>query len=130
MKTIKFFAVFIIVLNMACAQQAAKTLDGKSFQISCWDVNQPDKQDPDLLIFKNGMLDSEACHQYGFTAAPYESNSANGTLNFSSTILSPTDGSIKIDGNVKDNSITGKMIWKKAGQADINYDYKGNLKSE
>jgi hypothetical protein len=107
-----------------------KTLDGKSFQVSSWDVNHPEKQDPDLIAFKNGMLDSESCHQYGFSAAPYTSKMENNQQTFRSMISSPAEGTMIIEGKTSDNLIEGSMVWKKQGQNDIQYGFKGSLKSQ
>lgn len=130
MKIIKILCLFLLTSALACTNNTNKTLDGKSYQLSTWDINHPEKQDPDLLVFKNGMMDSEACHQYGFTAASYKSNFENGMISFSGTITSPAEGIMTIEGKAKENSIEGTMVWKKQGQADIHYGFKGNLKSE
>ena len=116
--------------GFASCKNVNKTLDGKSYQLSTWDINHPEKQDPDMVIFKNGMMDSESCHQYGFTAAPYKSGFANGAISFSGNIASPTEGNMMIEGKAMDNRIEGTMIWKKDGQSDIHYGFKGYLKSE
>jgi hypothetical protein len=130
MKIIKVFYVLFLISALGCGNNTNKSLDGKSYQLSSWDVNHPEKQDPDLIVFKNGMMDSEACHQYGFTAAPYKSSYENGVISFSGTISSPAEGIMTIEGKAKENSIEGTMLWKKQGQADIQYGFKGNLKSE
>lgn len=129
MKVIQFFLGLSIFLNMSCAQNVNKSLDGKSFQISIWDVAHPDKKDPDLLIFKDGKMDSDACHQYGFAAAAYKHQNKDHNTTFSTTINSANEGEILFEGMVKDNVINGKSVWKKAGQADINYEFSGSLKN-
>jgi hypothetical protein len=130
MKQINFYSFLFILFAFACGKNANKTLDGKSYQLSTWDVNHPDKQDPDLVVFKNGMMDSEACHQYGFTASPYISTFENGVHSFSGTITSPKEGIMLIEGKAKENLIEGTMLWKKQNQADIKYGFRGTLKSE
>ncbi|MBK9736598.1 MAG: hypothetical protein IPO92_17215 [Saprospiraceae bacterium] len=123
-----FTSIVILLFAFTCASKTDESLDGKSYQILTWDVNHIDKQDPDVLVFKNGMMDSEACHQYGFKAAAYTSTIKNGETSFSGTISSETEGTIKIDGKVIEKQIQGTMLWKKHGQADIKYGYKGKLK--
>lgn len=130
MKSIYFISISLFLFSLACGKNPNKTLDGKSYQVSSWDISNPEKQDPDLIVFKNGMMDSESCHQYGFTAAPYQSTYSNGIYTFTSTISSPVEGKMIFEGMAKDNLIEGKMVWKKDGQADILYAFKGNLKSE
>jgi hypothetical protein len=130
MKTNYFYFIFLFALAFACGKNTGKSLDGKSYQLSTWDINHPDKQDPDLVTFKDGMMDSEACHQYGFKAAPYQSKYESGNFSFSGTITSPNEGSMLIDGKTKENQIEGTMLWKKAGQAEIHYGFRGTLKSE
>lgn len=122
-------SALLLILVVSCKEKSETTLDGKSFQLSCWDVNQPDKKDPDLLVFKGGMMDSEACHQYGFTAAPYTSTVQNGILKFSGTISSNTEGTIVVEGIVRKENIEGTMLWSKSGQADIKYVFTGESKN-
>ena len=128
MSKISYTSIIILLFAITCANKTEESLDGKSYQLLTWDVNHPEKQDPDVLVFKNGMMDSEACHQYGFTAAAYTSTIKNGETSFSGTISSKTEGTIKIDGKVYENKIEGTMLWKKNGQTDIKYAYNGKLK--
>ncbi|HEX5626071.1 MAG TPA: hypothetical protein VFX48_08645, partial [Saprospiraceae bacterium] len=102
MKPLFFFCGIGMLIHVSCAQspKSKMTLDGKSYQISGWAVNQPDKQDPDLLSFKDGMMDSEGCHQYGFTAAAYQSTYENGKYSFSCVTKSSTEGEIAFTGTV------------------------------
>lgn len=129
MKSLLFLVCLFFILSMSCSQNPSKTLDGKSFQISTWDVNHPEKQDPESLVFKNGLLDSEACHQYGFTAAPYQSIVTNGEWRFTCLMKSPAEGEMFFEGLIKDNNISGTILWKKSGQGDIKYEFKGGLKN-
>ncbi|MBL7819001.1 MAG: hypothetical protein JNL65_00185 [Saprospiraceae bacterium] len=129
MKAMQIMYFVILFCCISCTQNTSKNLDGKSYQISSWDINHPEKQDPDIIVFKNNSMDSESCHQYGFVAAPYHSTYKDGVYSFSSTIKSNTEGEMQFNGTVKDQEITGSFVWKKAGQADINYAFKGNLKN-
>lgn len=130
MKYINISCIILFLFTSSCEMNTNKTLDGKSYQVSSWDVNHPEKQDPDLVVFKNGMMDSEACHQYGFTAAPYKSSYEKGIISFSGTIMSAKEGSMLIEGKAQENNIEGTMVWKKEGQDDIHYGFKGSLKSQ
>ncbi|MBC7885843.1 MAG: hypothetical protein H7X99_10230 [Saprospiraceae bacterium] len=130
MSHLKYFSIILVVVALTCGNNTDKLLDGKSFMLTTWDVNHPEKLDKDLLIFKNGMMDSEACHQYGFSAAAYKSKIENDKISFSGTISSATEGTIRIDGNSFKNKIEGTMLWKKAGQAEIKYAFKGYLSSD
>lgn len=129
MKAIQFFLGLSIFLNMSCAQNMNKSLEGKSFQISIWDVAHPDKKDADLLIFKDGKMDSDACHQYGFATSAYQQQNKDDNITFNCTIYSSSEGEIQFEGMVKDNAINGKSVWKKPGQADIHYEFSGALKN-
>lgn len=130
MSRINHLSIIILLFAITCGSKSDKSLDGKSYILLTWDINQPEKQDPDVLVFKNGMIDSEACHQYGFKAATYKSAIKDDKISFSGTISSKTEGTIKIDGMAFENQIEGSMLWKKNGQADIKYIYKGKLKSD
>jgi hypothetical protein len=130
MKKLVVYVSILCFLLVQCAQNTGKTLDGKSFKISIADVQQADKQDPDVISFQNGKLDSESCHQYGFTAADYQVEVINGNHEFVSTISSPTEGKMTIKGTVKGDVIEGTMVWMKEGQADIHYTFKGSIISQ
>ncbi len=125
----KILINLLLIGLISCAQPASKNLDGKSFQISAWDVNHPEKQDPDIINFKNQSMDSESCHQYGFSASPYICNYKDGVYSFNSTTKSATEGEMTFVGSVKENLISGTFVWKKAGQADIHYAFQGSLKN-
>lgn len=127
MKKAFFVLSGALLINLSCSQNAVDTLDGKSFQLSVWDVTQPDQKQPDVITFNNGTMDPEGCHQYGFTAAPYKLNSTDKKLTFSSTCTSPAEGTIVFEGSISGESISGTMVWTKTGQADIRYEYTGNL---
>ncbi len=129
MKIIQLICLVILSSFIACVQNTNKNLDGNSYQISAWDINHPEKQDPDIVVFKNNTMDSESCHQYGFSASPYQCTYKDGIYSFSSTTKSSTEGEMQFTGTVKDHEISGNFIWKKAGQADIHYAFKGNLKN-
>lgn len=130
MSRFNYFSIILLLFAVTCANKADKSLDGKSYLLLTWDVNYPDKKDKDVLVFKNGRIDSEACHQYGFKAAAYKSTLENEKVSFSGTISSAAEGTIMIGGIANNNQIEGNMLWKKAGQADIKYGFKGQLKSE
>lgn len=129
MKIIQLICLVILSSFIACVQNTNKNLDGNSYQISAWDINHPEKQDPDIVVFKNNTMDSESCHQYGFSASPYQCTYKDGIYSFSSTTKSSTEGEMQFTGTVKDHEISGSFVWKKAGQADIHYAFKGNLKN-
>lgn len=130
MKNVNYLFVLLVILGqISCAQKSADTLDGKTFQVSSWETGKPEKQDPDVLVFAKGTFDSEGCRQYGFGPAPYTSIVSNGGIHFKSSTKSPTEGDIDFEGNYAQNQIQGTFVWRKQGQADLHYEFKGSLKS-
>ena len=119
--------IAMITLLVTACKMSTHTLDGRTYQLSVWDVNHPEKKDPDVISFSKNKLDSESCHQYGFTEGSCVVNFKNGIYSFNSTIKSPNEGEINITGSVEGEKIYGNMIWIKSGQADINYAYSGSL---
>ncbi|MBK8953970.1 MAG: hypothetical protein IPM34_00230 [Saprospiraceae bacterium] len=129
MKKVFHLLTSLLVLSLlSCTQKQAESLDGKTFQIGAWEVGKPDKQDPDVVSFANGQMDSEACHQYGFSPAPYTVELVNGKLSFKCTTKSESEGEIDFEGSYSQNTIEGKFVWRKEGQDNINYEFKGSLK--
>lgn len=122
--------VWVILAQMSCAQKNADTLDGKTFQVSAWETGKPEKQDPDVFVFANGTFDSEGCHQYGFGASPYTSNLSKNGMHFKSTTRSAAEGEIDFEGTYSQNGIQGTFVWRKQGQADLHYEFKGSLKAK
>ncbi|MBK9109710.1 MAG: hypothetical protein IPM92_15390 [Saprospiraceae bacterium] len=123
------FLLFVILGQISCAQKSAETLDGKTFQVSSWETGKPEKQDPDVLVFAKGTFDSEGCRQYGFGPASYTTNVSKEGTNFKCTTKSPSEGEIDFEGSFAQNQIQGKFVWRKQGQADLHYEFKGSLKT-
>jgi hypothetical protein len=108
--------------------KGTSSLEGKIYYIKTHDVNQPGKDVNDTLSFKNGKLISAGCLPYGFKTASYKVSNQNGTLYFTSTCFSDKEGKITWNGAVEGKNISGKYLWHKEGQNDINYVFTGTQK--
>ncbi len=128
MKSLCLLMFYSLLLQCSCNQNKPRNLDGMSFQVRSWEMGKPDKKDPDVIRFANGTFDSEGCHQYGFGASPYTSELKNGSMSFRGKTVSPSEGEMEFNGSVNGNSIKGGFIWRKSGQADIQYVFEGERK--
>lgn len=121
MKTVLFLA--LLGGLTACSsptQQNKCTLDGRAFRI---DNYVGDKLDgTETLVFQNGKATNDECTKYGFGDGAY---TADGECGFKYTLTSPQEGKMDWEGQVSGQTISGKMVWVKAGQADIHYTFKG-----
>jgi hypothetical protein len=115
----------------AAAQSTAVTtsaaLDGKTFSGEAIEHGKT-AGDKDEMSFNAGRFHSKGCDQYGFGDAPYTAVAAGDAVSFSAETTSPTEGKIVWSGTVKDDAVTGTMLWTKQGQAPITYNVKGALK--
>ncbi len=133
MKSTYFFLLAMALAAISCNQQkgtqeaskeAPPTLENRVFKIDNY-VNDK-KESSEDLIFKNNMVEGSDCGQWGFVASAYTAeNMPDGSIKFSSVMLSPNEGKMVWEGMVKDKAIEGKMVWSKEGQDDIDYVFRG-----
>lgn len=104
---------------------AAAKLDGQSLQVKFTDASG--EQD-ETITFNNGMLESPACYQWGFSPATYSAKIMGDKIQFESTYTSEKEGTMYFTGYIAGGEVTGNQLWKKEGQADINYTITGWVK--
>jgi len=104
------------------AQQIADTaevvtfapLDGHEFSAAIVpkvDSSAPSEPLLDRLFFVDGMFSSKICERYGFVPGAYWVRGTADAIEFSSVLLSPTDGVMEWKGTVKDGKLSGTMRW-------------------
>ncbi len=108
----------------------AQKLDNQTFTIQMNEINKPESVQEDLLMFSEGQLDSKECRQYGFSPSPYTTSHTKDKITFSAVCTSDIEGEMIWKGTVIANQIDGKVLWKKEGQKDIEYSFKGKLKKD
>lgn len=123
---ILFFGILICIIPIA--SHAANELDGKSYSVTVNEKGKTDGATQDILIFDNGTFFSTDCEQYGFKAAPYNSESKGNQIKFNSTIQSSNEGKNEWQGIVEGDNISGSFIWTKEAQKPIEYKFEGKLK--
>lgn len=105
------------------------TLDGKSFAIQTMEKDKPETATAETCVFADGYFDNLECHQYGFSKGKYTATQkGEGVMQFESTMDGGKEGSMTFKGEVNMGNIKGDMVWKKEGQADINYTFSGSAK--
>jgi hypothetical protein len=118
MKTRLMAGVFAFLVAVAAWAGKGK-LDGKTYKVTVTETSK--SSFADTLTFKNGTFDSSECRQYGFKPTVYAGDGATFTV----TAKSDKEGTTEWSGTIKGDSIEGKMVWTKAGQAPINYSFSG-----
>jgi hypothetical protein len=113
-------ALALLVPTFARAEAA---LDGKAYTVEMGEKGKSDAK-PETLDFKAGKFHSDACDQYGFTAAPYSAKGGEWQADTSSA----KEGKMRWKGKVQGDAISGTAVWSKPGQKDIEYWFKGSLK--
>lgn len=63
-------------------------------------------------------------------AAPYTARKVGEAVQFESTTQSEKEGEMAWIGRVRGDRLEGTMVWRKAGQAPIDYWFRGTLKGE
>ena len=107
---------------MTCTQ-----LEGKQYSITLT-TNGKD-ENPEILSFKNNLVESSACGQYCFMASPYTCNPAtDGSLAIGTVMTSEKEGRMDWQIRATEGKVSGSVLWVKAGQADIAYTFEGMIK--
>lgn len=118
MKT-KLVSTLMAMLFLGVAWAGKGKLDGKTFKVT---ITEPSKNTyPDTLVFKAGTFDSSECQKYGFKATSYSGDSTS----FTASAKSDKEGTTEWSGTIKGDTIEGKMVWAKAGQAATTYSFSG-----
>ncbi|MBK9270955.1 MAG: hypothetical protein IPM48_05115 [Saprospiraceae bacterium] len=126
MKNLILFLV--LLLGFSCNSQNSKakmSLDGRKFKIETSTGGK--MEGTENMMFAEGQVENDVCTQWGFGKAPY-SVDESGMFKF--TLTSEKEGKMDWEGQVAGSSISGKYVWIKAGQDDIQYTFKGEEKSE
>lgn len=133
------YAIFLSAL-LACNSQPAQPADAaKSTNSSTLTCSQLNGKEYTITIFTGGKIDgtevlrfgaktveNSECVKYGFGASEYScSTSADGSLEFATTMTSEAEGRMDWNGKITSAGISGAFVWSKAGQADIHYTYEG-----
>ncbi len=111
----------------ASAQSAAPAgrLDGRNFSVATGPAGRR-SADKDVLIFKDGSFRSTAGDPYGFEAATYSTLARpDGSLGFAATTVSPKEGTIRWQGTVRGDAVSGSYVWTKAGRPAASYWFRG-----
>ncbi len=83
----------------------------------------------DEFSFHQGRFRSSACDEYGFGDAAYTAVLNEDTVNFESTTLSASNGTMQWTGRVTGVSVEGSAIWQKTPGGPVEpYWFKGTLK--
>lgn len=128
MKTSRWVPLFLALClaTVAFPGDPAGALDGRRFAVEVTDGHETL---PDTLIFENGTFDSVECRQYGFGAVEYHATKKGDSWTFSAQATSEKEGVARWEGIVDGDSISGSMVWSKAGQDPVRYEYEGKAGS-
>lgn len=116
----KIFLFTLLCAAAACTSKPKTNLDGRTFKIE--NYTGGNMEGTEMMTFKNGRVSNDECTKWGFGDAAY---TLDDTGNFKYTLASDTEGKMNWEGQVAGASISGKMVWIKAGQDDIHYTFKG-----
>lgn len=118
-----FLSVGLLLVLTQCQNQPAPSLSGKSYQVTL--VDPSNATSVEKLVFTGDTFEGVDCRKYGFGSAPCAFKKENDGTTFESTTHSTTEDQMIWKGIVKGNVIEGSVVWKKEGQADIAYSFKG-----
>lgn len=123
-----FITANTLIPQISCSQnKSEKVLIGaRQFVITTMEKGKPETGVQEQLIFTDSTFDNLQCHQYGFKEAEYSANKSGNNYNFEATMLSDTEGKMIWKGTITGDTVKGEMIWRKQGQDDIQYEFKGN----
>jgi hypothetical protein len=79
----------------------------------------------DTLTFADGTIHSASGDEWGFTAAEYRDIVDNIGESFTAVSTSQKEGQIEWSGMLAKGRLDGRYVWKKSGQAPVEYEYRG-----
>lgn len=119
--------VMLVVIGMLVALPAySSPLDGKKFVGEITKKGET-KGDPDTFSFSGGKFHSTGCDPYGFTPSQYRIGKLGDDWTFVSLGTSPKEGQMSWKGTITGDAISGTAVWKKPGQAAIEYTFTGTV---
>lgn len=121
-------ATCIMFPQISCSQNknGKISIGDRQFVITTMEKGKTETGVPEQLVFTDSTFDNLQCHQYGFKKSKYTAVKDGNNYNFETTMESETEGKMIWKGTVSGDVVTGEMIWRKAGQNDIQYEFKGN----
>lgn len=119
--------MFLLILCSSKYSFSQKTLlDGKTFSVNMFDINNPSNSIKETLHFAKGKLDAEQSRTHGFKPTAYTSfEIKKGMISWDANCQSPKEGTMSWSGKSKGDKIAGEVIWEKKGKSVITYRYRG-----
>jgi hypothetical protein len=119
-------SAFMSVGAVAATGTTTTTLDGKTFTGKVF-TKEDKKGDKDDLEFKNGMLHSTACDQYGFKEGTYTTTTNGTTTTFNAETTSDSGAKMKWTGTVKGTTLHATATWTKDGEPSREMWFDGKI---
>lgn len=104
------------------------SLDGKKYFTNTMVHGKPETAYDEDWTFDAGTLRSPSCEMYGFFKSPYKAWEQNGIITMESLFQSEKEGHMNFTATIKNDHLTGNVLWHKDGQDDVLYDVTGDLK--
>lgn len=121
-------ATFALFGLLAALPAYSSPLDGKTFVGEIAKKGET-KGDPDTFSFSGGKFHSTGCDPHGFTPSRYQIGKLGEDWTFMSLCTSPKEGQMSWKGTISGDVISGTAVWKKPGQAAIEYTFTGTEKT-
>ncbi|MFI5172134.1 MAG: hypothetical protein ACHQFW_07060 [Chitinophagales bacterium] len=119
------FSLSIIITSCAQSSKETVSIGSRQFVITIQENGKPETAVSEQVVFADSMFDDIQCHQWGFTAGKYTATKTGDDYNFEATMDGSNEGKMIFTGMIMGKAIHGNMVWKKEGQGDINYEFKG-----
>lgn len=109
----------------ANAQANANAGDAKTYLINLTNPSTND-QIQDVIILRNGMIESTHFSKEGFMATAYRSEKkADGNIALNATVNNDADGTVKWKIQMKGEKLEGGVIVERTGQPPVKYIIDG-----
>lgn len=114
----------LFALALAQGGSAAGPLDGRAFIGETGEKGKV-KGDPESFVFADGQFDPTACHQYGFSATPYQATVDGAKTSFVAEHANKAGDRMRWEGTVEGGNLEGKMTYWEGKNAAQEYWFKG-----
>lgn len=109
---------------------AADAIEGTVWKIKLT-ATDGGKDFADVLHFKGSLFTDDELAKKGFMPANIDENTTRfGPATFEVKAESKTDGSVKWNGSISADQMTGTLVWTKADGSTLNYSFTGERTSK
>ena len=122
--------LLILAPALAATQTApASPLDGTAWAVKVTPdeaaMKKGEKVFDDVIVFQSGRVAMSECVKVGFKSSSYTAEKAGDGWAFNTQQMSEKEGKTAWTGDIKGDTIKGRLVWTKKDGTVFNYTFEG-----